>query len=238
MIDIITPTGDRPICFNRCVKWMLHQTIKESVNWIIVDDGIVDIPKLPKFPKNWKINHIKRTPSTPGTNTQSLNLLTALPHVKSSKVVMVEDDDYYHPDWLVTASTLLNSYDIIGKSSVIYYNIPSKSYYFTNYFKDYPEITNPMVQTAFKSSYIPILVTICKKNIIQIDNELWKAVEGSKYLLDTPESLYLVIGIKGMPGRPGITKKHTMPLPYEDPFLENFKHFIGENHVHYLKYFT
>lgn len=238
MIDIITPTGDRPECLARCAKWMFQQTIEEYVNWIIVDDGTRPLPMFPEAPKNWNIEYIKRDGPKSNTSTQNLNIIEAIGSVRSSKVIMIEDDDYYHPTWLVTASTLLNSYDIIGKSSIIYYNIVNKSYHFTNYHKDYDRITNPMVQTAFRSSHLPVLRRICKTNIIQIDHELWNEVQGSKFLLDTPESLKLVIGIKGMPGRPGVTLKHTIPLTYEDPYLESFKDFLGEDHIHYLKYFS
>lgn len=239
MIDIITPTGDRPLCFTRCIKWMQQQTIKESVHWIIVDDGQEEAPIFSNFPKNWKITYLRRQKeSSDPYNTQGVNILKAIDKVESSKVVMIEDDDYYHKDWLSTASELLNYYDIVGKSSIIYYNILNKSYHFTNYFTDYPTTTNPMVQTAFRSSHLATLKNICEINTIQIDNELWQSVKGSKYLLNTEESLKLVIGIKGMPGRPGVTLKHTIPLVWEDPFLENFKEFLGEDHIHYLKFFN
>lgn len=226
MIDIITPSGDRPVQFSLCTEWMAKQTFSEPVHWIIVDDSINSHYEVPKMPNNWRITHIKVTRETLGDNsTQADNILKALDHVIYDKIVMVEDDDYYHPDWLNICSYHLNNCDIFGRNSVVYYNLSNRTFWDKPYpYNDF----NPMVQTAFKKSLIPNLKKICLKNTTLLDYLLWTSVAQNKKFFLQKGPIEYVVGMKGLFGREGMTKNHKTILPTADPKLIFLRRILGE----------
>ena len=59
MIDIITPSGDRPRQFSLCVEWMKRQDFTDKVHWIIADDSIDGHYDTSGMPDNWEITHLK-----------------------------------------------------------------------------------------------------------------------------------------------------------------------------------
>jgi hypothetical protein len=226
MLDIITPSGDRPLQFSLCVEWMKKQTFTGKVNWIIADDSIASHYETPKMPDNWSVTHLKINRLTlPTFSTQSDNILKALENVKNDKIVMVEDDDYYHPSWLETCDKNLNNCDIFGRTRVIFYNISNKTFWD----KQYNNGLNPMCQTSFKSTLIPKFKDICSKNTELLDHLLWGLVEDSKKIFLSNNKIEYVIGIKGLSGRGGMSRKHTMIFNNPDPDYYYLKKFIGEN---------
>lgn len=228
MIDIITPSGDRPLQFSFCVEWMSKQNFFEPVHWIIVDDSTINnYYETPKMPNNWKITHIKVERKTlPNHSTQADNILKAIDHIIYDKVIMIEDDDYYHPEWLVICNHYLDYCDIFGKTSVIYYNLKNKTFWN----KPYPNNDfNPMVQTAFTRAVIPNLKKVCSNNINLLDYYLWMSIgQNKKFFLQT-NSIEYVVGMKGLSGRGGMTKNHTTILPSQDYNLLFLKNVLGEN---------
>lgn len=211
MITIITPTGDRPLAFSLCRKWIFNQTIKPDQH-IIVDDGktamIIEDLQSYEF-------YIRREPlpSDP-KHTLVVNIKTALPHIKGDKIFICEDDEYYSPDYISSISGKLEARQVVGITCAKYYHLPTGGY------EQHKNIEHAsLAQTAFQSSILPLIEKCVDKGMEQrwLDDNIWKEVLKDKKIsfnlfVDKEESLYC--GIKGLPGRFGIGIGHN-PKAYK-----------------------
>lgn len=230
MIDIITPSGDRPIQFSLCVEWMRNQNFQEKVNWIIADDGEYGYYETPTMPKNWNVIHIKIQNRKLKRSSQPENILAALEHIQSDKIIMIEDDDYYHKDWLYLCSSTLDRCDIFGRDNLIQYNLRNRTYWDKSYIL---KRTNAMAQTSFNSSLVERLKDFAIRHKEDfdplLDHHIWTSVPESKKIFMPKGKIEYVVGIKGLPGRSGMSVKHNKLLPIEDKNLDVFFEVLGED---------
>lgn len=259
-ITVITCTGDRPESFNLLRVWIEKQTRKPN-QWIVVDDG-----KTPLLPGPGFECYRREPTSDDFPHTLCQNMLVALEHVSFDKIIIMEDDDWYHPTYIDYMSQLLDTADLVGFRNLMFY-YPSTGKYMVKGSVKQPAFA----QTAFKKVITPVVQEICKKaskewqlsgkglidmflwtHSLDIDNKITRIrlttalkvtggkvlpkgivfnppfppsivrradrnmgaeyftqnapVKGTKKLVacDT----YLSIGMKGMPGRKGLTTQH------------------------------
>lgn len=198
-ITAITPTGDRPLAFALCTQWMAHQTVKPD-QWIVVDDGRVPMTPPPGA------TYIRREPKPDDPkHTLNLNIQTALPYIRGSKIVIIEDDEYYAPRYIEVMAEKLNSYEVVGIQRAKYYHLPSGSYAQLG-----NTINASLAQTAFLASYLGQIRWFCEHPdpVHYMDMRIWLTClpECRGYLFDDQENLY--VGMKGLPGRIGIGAGH------------------------------
>jgi hypothetical protein len=228
MLDIITPSGDRPLQFSLCWQWMAKQTFSGPVHWIIVDDSSEHY-QTPKMPNNWVVSHIKKEKDKSIKNSsQAINILHALDFLKYDNIVMVEDDDYYAPCWLDVCYEALKTHSLVGRDNIVFYNMYTRSYWDKSY-KGFD--TNAMAQTAMKSSLVQNLRDACLVDMDptgMVDHNLWRSVDKNNKILLERGSVEYVVGIKGLPGRAGMSNKHKQVLPNPDHNFEALKHLVGE----------
>lgn len=200
MLTLLTATGCRPVAWSLCQQLMLNQRYEGKVRWIVVDDG--EQPQEINFKRdNWMVEIIRPNHRwSNGQNTQSKNLLAGLRHVDNKEnLVIIEDDDFYHPDYLTNLNKWLEKSNLVGESAARYYNIKTRKYrQLSNYFHA------SLCATAMKNDAIDLFKNVCTGKNIFIDLELWKAYKGSKQLYKSN----LTVGIKGLPGRSGIGVGH------------------------------
>jgi glycosyltransferase involved in cell wall biosynthesis len=179
---------------------MANQNYDGLVRWLIIDDGQESQP-ISFSSKNWVLEVIKpKHRWRQGLNTQQKNLLEGLSQVdKDENLVIIEDDDYYHPDYLQTVESWLKYASLVGECNSRYYNVSSKKYReLPNYFH------SSLCSTAMRDEALEFFRLVCKENESLIDLNLWKKYTGTKKLHRTD----LVTGIKGLPGRMGIGIGH------------------------------
>lgn len=244
MITIVTPTGDRPLAFALCQHWMMNQTVKPD-QWIVVDDGKTPMrPFVPmeyvrrgsqgrsmvrptmnsshmltsanRMAKIKAIRaHQQRIPSAGWVSIYS-NLRAAIPLIQGDKIIFIEDDEYYAPDYIEQMAALMDKYDLVGIKHSRYYHLPSGGYkIFTS------QAHASLAQTAFRGSFLPIFqeflgVGRCAEFL---DVRLWTQhrsmrestinklkinCRGFLFLDDPP----LYVGMKGLPGRGGYGVGH------------------------------
>lgn len=135
MIALLTPTGGRPTQIRLLAKWMQRQTYTGQVLWILVDDcnPTTVIDNMPSsFPPNWTIIKVFPRPVYQGINTQGRNLRAAITELKKwdkiTSVFIIEDDDYYSPNYLRMMVAYLNDYDLVGEANSLYYDVTNKTY--------------------------------------------------------------------------------------------------------------
>jgi len=221
-ISVITPTGGRPLAFELCELWMSRQT-RQPDEWIVVDD----YPIPTKCTMGQTI--IRREPFwSPNTGvTLVKNLIEAIKVVTGDIVIVIEDDDWYHPDYIKTIIEKFEQSDennqfphLVGVARAVYYNINNYSYQIYNNIH-----YASLCQTSFSVKLIPQVQILANFFVKEkwFDGYLWKFSKCLKFTFLNKYSLS--IGIKGLPGRPGAGEGHdsylqnkTMPFIDEQPF--------------------
>lgn len=200
MITAITPTGDRPLAFALCQQWMRNQT-RQPDQWIVVDDGKVPLKPFVSM------QYVRREPQLDDPqHTLFLNLKAAVPLIKGDKIVIIEDDEYYAPEYIEEMVRRLTQHEVVGIGRSKYYHLPTGSYF---------QISNTthasLAETGFRSSIMPELSGLWDGDS-SLDMRLWQKIGPPRSLLfvDTIKPLYL--GIKGLPGRAGIGAGHNPAL--------------------------
>ena len=203
-VTVITPTGDRQLAFSLLQKWMKAQT-KQPDQWVVVDDG-----KVPTVP-SMSMQLVRRFPQqTDPKFTLALNLKTAFPLVKGDVVLIMEDDEYYAPEYIDTMVRALDSHVITGIAKAKYYHLPTGGYY-----QNANDRHASLAETAFRTSILPEISRIVnEKDDPFIDIRIWKKfLPLGKLFEDTNLPLYC--GMKGLPGRAGIGGGHN-PAMYRN----------------------
>lgn len=204
-LTIITPTGDRPLAFALCQNWVRKQTLQPD-QWIVIDDG-----KIPTKPFV-SVQYVRREPRPDDPQqTLILNLKTAVPLIKGDKVMIIEDDEYYAPEYLEEMALRLDQHEVAGIARAKYYHLPTGGY---------QQIANTkhssLAQTGFRSSFVPKFSEIWEGDP-SLDMRIWQKVGQNQGLLFVDAFKPLYLGIKGLPGRMGIGVGHN------PSFYRNFK---------------
>lgn len=232
-VALITCTRDRPAAFRLCETWMARQGWQGAAQWIVVDDG--DTPITPTMGQRY----VRRQPSSDSMTLQK-NLLAALPLVQAPRVLFIEDDDYYSPGYVGSMVEHINLAEIAGQKNARYYHLPSRSWkVYQN--REWASLS----ATGIRSCVIPLLREICLHcdRIMDplVDMFLWGVrsekfpLRNTRYLFDGPP---LSIGIKGLPGRAGVTGGHRAAnYKHKDPHLETLCQWIGDDLTLYAKEF-
>ena len=245
----------RPEAMRLCHLWVQRQTLsknreyqKDQVQWLVLDDtpegGQTHDPFM-------GMSHvIKPEPSwEPGQNTQGRNLLAGLEKCKGEFIAIIEDDDWYAPDYLEKMLEIMESYKalVIGEAGAIFYNVRERSY------QRYRNQSHAgLCQTIFRRSLIPLLVqaihtaaTLPKTAHVSnwwLDVGFWNLIHkdvGKQHVFLFPEAMWCV-GIKGMPGREGIGTGHSIEKEkgwVSDPQSVKLQQLIGADSRHYEKFY-
>lgn len=236
MIFLVTPTGARKDQFALCAKWMRRQTYSEEVIWVIIDDAYPFTTDLvgEGFKDKWTIVRINPTPLWAGQNTQSRNIKAGIDFIKEnykrdqvSAIFIIEDDDFYKPQYLQRMMELKGTFDIWGETNTIYYNVNCRRYADNN-----NRLHASLFQTAFTYDMISVLES-CYENKF-IDCVLWAVIKNRFLFHDGT----LAIGMKGMPGRGGIGAGHSKAMSMlNDVNFSYLNSMIGEDHKEYERFY-
>ncbi len=178
---------------------MAAQDYTGQVRWVVVDDGPVAQPVSFCRP-SWSLEVVRPVPYwTPGQNTQARNLLAGLAVIKpDARVAVIEDDDWYAPDWLTHVASQLERAELVGECRARYYNITLHRG---------RQLSNTghasLCSTAVRGRALAGLREACRRAPKFIDLDLWRQPR-SRLLFGG----HRVVGIKGLPGRCGIGMGH------------------------------
>ncbi len=233
-ITVITPTGDRPVAFGLCQRWMEHQT-RQPDQWIVVDDG-----KVPLVPTE-KMQYVRREPKKGDPkHTLAINIETVLPLVKGDKILFMEDDEYYAPRYIEVMAEKLDEYEAVGIGDSKYYHLPTRSFAHNHNLNH-----ASLAETGIRAALLPMFAEITNigMEVDWLDCQLWRHIINTqlsdrpiKHLIfvDSAESLY--VGMKGLPGRAGIGKGHqtTMYSERDSEDLAVLRGWIPRDYLVYL----
>lgn len=191
LVTLITPTGDRPEAFTLCERWIKQQRYTGPVQWIVIDDG--------RTPTNVqyadKLIHLKPMPG----HSLCRNLRAAVPYISGEYVFVIEDDDYYGPDYLSTMVGRLQHADLVGEFGAKYYYIRE-----SRYRHRLDEKHSSLCRTGMRNSVIPALLDCVNgTEHPSVDLRLWERWTGSAFSwVDESGDSRMCVGIKGVNGRP------------------------------------
>jgi glycosyltransferase involved in cell wall biosynthesis len=232
-LSVITATGGRPEALDICKRLMIRQTLpKEDWEWIVVDDviekkesvalGLPDARYI--FPeRKWK----------PGENSHKSNISLGLEAANGEWLAFVEDDDWYHPDFLRAYLAFAEQRQslAVGELHARYYNLQSRRY---KKMGNYEHAS--LCQTVVHRSLIPLVKRAIALATPFWDMPMWSEIRASVPFSFFPESVYSV-GIKGLPGRTGIGIGHSPPTDWAiDYSLQELKSLVGDDFELYSRF--
>lgn len=244
MIVLLTPTGARPTQIKLCCQWMQRQTYKGEVVWVIVDDAYPlstdDIGE--GFKDEWTIVKIYPSPIWQGQNTQARNIKEGMSFIKSDLklnerdlIFIIEDDDYYRPQYLERMVARAGSFKVLGEMNTVYYNV-----FYRNYFVNRNTSHASLFQLALIPEMIPLFETLYTEKFI--DFKFYEQLHARGYVSRGEVGFFnennLAIGIKGMPGREGIGAGHKRLMNMlPDPHMIWLKQQIQDDAKYYEGYY-
>lgn len=204
-LTIVTCTHDRSLAFSCLENCIARQTICWD-HWIVVSDG----QTCPQC--NLGQILITRPASPPGHESHRWNLLTALANLprNADKIIIAEDDDYLAPDYLETASRLLDHYEVVGGIPAHYYNVSTRRCLTINNHSH-----ASLGQTAFCRRLASRLEDACRKGAQSIDLRFWSGLEGQPGAFLGKAGGH--VSVKGLPGTKGLGRGHDQNFGRPDP---------------------
>lgn len=229
-VTAITCTGDRLEAFDLCYRYMERQSRRPD-QWIVVDDGDLqlDPQRYPLITDYIRRERVGRQPK----HTLARNLRCAVEKIAFDKCVMIEDDDWYHRDYIRLMADVLEREDMVGQRQVIEFNLLHRRYRVKRTTRH-----SSLCCTAFTwAAYKNLQVIVSANDSMLVDRQLWRSFDGCKKLLANRRP-YICVGIKGMPGRMGRSRGHRLKfLPRLDPTGRHLRRLIGGDMINYERFY-
>lgn len=208
-VSLITCTGARPEAYKICKELIIRQNTDYD-QWVVVDDTAT-----------WK----------EGVNSQRQNMTEALKLVKSDLVLIVEDDDYYAPNYIEEMVKLLDRAPVVGLSNSRYYHVGIPGHLTR---KNYEH--SSLCHTGFRAEYLPLMEAAVQTGELFFDIAFWKQVKALEIPFILSANSAISVGMKGMPGRPGIGAGHRTKGFLYDAGHVKLKEWVGSDYHMYLPY--
>ena len=220
MLTLMTMTGARPEAFRLCQHFMARQDYVGRVRWLVVDDGQEATP-VGFAREGWSVEVIRPEPFwEPGQNTQARNILAGLDRVApDDRLLVIEDDDWYAPDWLSKVAQELEHAELVGETHARYYNLQQRVA---------RQLTNAqhasLCASAMRGAALRLFRQVAQERPVFIDLDLWKRAPSKKLFTG-----HRVVGMKGLPGRGGIGMGHDRLAGTKDPAGAALAQWVGED---------
>lgn len=221
-ITVITATGDRLEAFALCQRYVARQSRKPD-EWIVVDDGTS--PAHFSIPWPPSTQFLRRPPSSGMTLGDQIR--AAMPFVTGDLVVFMEDDDWYSQDYLYVMGRVAEEVPatVIGVDADIYYNLRNRTMRHFGPGRQHASLCQTAIRWPAGRERLERAV-----EADVIDVSLWRGLspgDGHRFRVEPP----LVVGIKGMPGRPGHGIGHRSRGPVRDHDLGELERLIGREDI-------
>lgn len=155
------------------------------------------------------------------------NLIEGLAHVAGDAVAIFEDDDWYHPAWLEQVAQGLERAELVGERIARYYHVPTGGFWSEDLA---PTGRASLCATALRAELVPLLLEILETSSNPfVDLRFWSQAKGTSWELLDPEEP-AVVGIKGLPGTPGIGAGHvaTFYQEHDTPDRSRLRDLVGD----------
>lgn len=226
MLTIFTPTRHRPKTFALLERYVERQKGNIPWRWIVACDGGVDDYNFTMGQEVIVREHVEGW-----IHSLNANYLACSEAAEDAeKIICLEDDDWYHPEYFLHMDRWLDEFDLVGIARNRYYHVPNKAYCVM------PNVlTSAMGTTGFTKKVIPSFQMQCLLGSPYVDWHLWGSYEGKKKLF--PDYNFLQVGIKGSIEHGGIGIGHSLCEP-KDEDGSVFREWFGEDAAVYDELFS
>jgi hypothetical protein len=211
MIVLVTPTGCWKEQINLCKMFMDRQTYTGPVTWIIVDDCTPRTTDAINR-NGWTVLKIYPHPPYGGVNTQARNMIAGFNCIDANfkpedieAIFIIEDDDYYKPQYLERMMARFDSYKVLGEMNTVYYNV-----LYRTYFVNRNTSHSSLFQIAIRPEMMPLFRSCFTEKFI--DFKFYEKLHAQEYVRRGEVGFFnednLAVGMKGIPGRAGIGAGH------------------------------
>jgi hypothetical protein len=161
------------------------------------------------------------------------NLRLAWKHVRHDRILIIEDDDYYAPNYVATMLSWLEEADLVGEVGARYYFVQRRLY---RLFTEHEHAS--LCRSGFRRSVLPLVRKLTAGDDWRVDMQMWATWTGSRRLSPAPaRGRALSVSMKGMPGRTGVTHGPSRSWAVsDDRNLEQLRDWLGPDHEVYLPY--
>ena len=214
---------------------MARQTYTGPLQWVVVDDGKQSVTC------RHSQEYIKLPHEPVANQSFKKNYLAGLTAAKYDKILFIEDDDWYGPEYVEWQYNNLNRKELTGEGRARYYHLRLRHYYI------HPNNKHASLsQTGIQRSLLPHVIDILEHDQRPecLDAGLWKRrrIEPNRKYL-SPHSSHLV-AIKAMPGAFGVGCHHndaevlTSGRYTSDPNCEQLRQWIGADTDFYMSLYS
>lgn len=211
-LTLVTTTRNRPLCFSLLEKWMATQT-RWWDQWLVVNDGTDPGYHYTLYQEVVYRDYTGDDSRSPWLQSICLNWLEAVPYIRGDKIIVIEDDDYYAPNYVQTVSDMLDDAALVGISRDAYYKLPTKHYKWCGN-TDHASLAC----TGFRREVLTHVERVANTfGSVFLDMYLWaewgsEQFPGTRKLVPQPHSgRKLHVGMKNMPGAFGLGLGHQKP---------------------------
>lgn len=213
LVSVLTPTWRRPEALALCREYVARQSYPH------IEHVVIERPK-----------HLWQ------------KLLPGLKRCQGELVVVFEDDDWYHQDWVSKCVELLADADVAGQKYPIYYRVQRRQWFGHQPKRDRPG--SSLCSTAFRlggeaERVFTEAVKYCAMGFnFHIDINFWFRLydAGVPVAFHEDRERPFVVGMKEMPGQMGYTSSHRANSYswVADPQGEKLREWVGEDADRYL----
>jgi hypothetical protein len=228
-VILITATGGRPECTALLAEYVARQTYAGPRLWLVADDCDPPTPvpgadRIIRPPWRWR----------PGQNTYGQNLRLLLEEARRApmdRLLILEDDEWYGPDYVQTMSAALNDWPLVGEFAPRYYCVRTRTWRIHDQRRHKKH--SCLARTGLRRGRLwDKLAQTTVTAPTFYDRPLW-AGESGKLIRKR-----MSVGMKGMPGRAGLGEGHAgHPRYAPDPSLNVLRQWLGPDAGHYASYY-
>lgn len=208
-ISVVTPTCGRPEALTLTERMLKRQTLQ---------------------PTEWHV--ISGAGRPPGVLNFLTNLLAGLEQSTGDVVLFVEDDDHYHATHVAAMARLVWQPGVLtaGDSTIRYYHVGARRY------RIMTNAGSALCQTAIRREAVPMLQTVIEQCLLNFDPAVdvawWRTCPRPAQALAPVRT---VVGMKGLPGTPGLGIGHLASGPrwQPDPDGKVLRDWVGRDEAWY-----
>lgn len=241
MLALITPTRGRPRALAICREYVRRMTLPpgERVLHLVVE-GTEDQSRT-KLVSSSDLSeiHIARHQRADLDGHRSLadllregiTVARNWAHDEKLRIAVIEDDDWYAPDYLIWLDEALRRSPLVGEADAIYYNVQNRTWRACQN-RSHASLCSTAWNDEAVGSLVDYLLLAALEGEPFLDVQLWRQWKGETRL-ESPRRRR-VIGLKGLPGRRNIGVGGG-DHPNADPGGEALRELIGADADRYTK---
>jgi len=194
---------------------MARQTV-DWHEWVVVDDCD------PATRTTMGQVVVRPEPRWGGHPTLGRNLIAGFERVTGDVVAFIEDDDWYSPRYLESRLTLLRDAALVGEGKARYYNVRRRAW-----MENFNAAHASLMATACRVGCLPRIIEVIENGGTHCyDLKIWRFINDSVLTLND----WQCVGMKAMPGRPGIASGHSDAMKMtDDPDFDKLREWIGDD---------